>query len=361
MTYSPGAKVKIGNETIIDLTGDTVTAADLRRGVTAHSKSGQQIVGAYVDKFYGYGTCNAVNNVTGECTVVASGFQLAAGVAIAIAFSVDVPISATLNINSTGAEALTYSGAAITDGVIKSGDTATVIYNGTSYVLMAIDHWAVRSNAGRGFAYLEFNTYEYEYEGGDPEIAHFDGPVDYELVDGGLVYANFPYSGWRDNTKISVNNGPAKRVIVFDADLQDYSNTLEGDIYAEGALLEYWADHDAYLLIAKSSLIRKDDRPTTKVQLYGVTIGTSGSGPGAKRYINLYDNGFALSSGNTIIIFNIQTAVELGASLYVSFDSGSHTYDLKQANGSGGYVNVTSLSVGLHTIAYAGSMFVLVN
>ena len=39
-------KVQFGNDTLIDLTGDTVTAADLPSGVTAHDRSGVQITGS---------------------------------------------------------------------------------------------------------------------------------------------------------------------------------------------------------------------------------------------------------------------------------------------------------------------------
>ncbi len=45
MSYSPGAKVVLGGETIIDLTGDTVTAAKILNGYTAHGANGSQITG----------------------------------------------------------------------------------------------------------------------------------------------------------------------------------------------------------------------------------------------------------------------------------------------------------------------------
>ena len=38
-------KVIVNNQTILDLTGDTVTAATLKKGVTAHDASGAQITG----------------------------------------------------------------------------------------------------------------------------------------------------------------------------------------------------------------------------------------------------------------------------------------------------------------------------
>lgn len=39
------SKVILGRETLIDLTSDTVTASDLKAGVTAHAKNGEQITG----------------------------------------------------------------------------------------------------------------------------------------------------------------------------------------------------------------------------------------------------------------------------------------------------------------------------
>ena len=45
MSYSPGAKVVLGGETIIDLTGDTVGAAQILSGYTAHGNDGRAITG----------------------------------------------------------------------------------------------------------------------------------------------------------------------------------------------------------------------------------------------------------------------------------------------------------------------------
>lgn len=45
-TYSPGCKVTIGNDVIIDLTGDTVAANKMLSGITAHDKDGAAIVGS---------------------------------------------------------------------------------------------------------------------------------------------------------------------------------------------------------------------------------------------------------------------------------------------------------------------------
>lgn len=40
-------KVVFGDKTLLDLTGDTVTASDLKAGVTAHDKSGAVITGSF--------------------------------------------------------------------------------------------------------------------------------------------------------------------------------------------------------------------------------------------------------------------------------------------------------------------------
>lgn len=45
-------KVVLGGETKLDLTSDTVEAAYLLSGVTAHDKSGAQIVGTLVANYY---------------------------------------------------------------------------------------------------------------------------------------------------------------------------------------------------------------------------------------------------------------------------------------------------------------------
>lgn len=50
MSYSPGSKVVIGNETIIDLTSDTVEASKMLSGITAHDKTGAPVQGSIASK-----------------------------------------------------------------------------------------------------------------------------------------------------------------------------------------------------------------------------------------------------------------------------------------------------------------------
>lgn len=86
----------------------------------------------------GYGTC-ATEEATTEKAVTLSSYALSTGGVVAVKFTYAVPASATMNINSKGAKAIYYRGAAITAGVIKAGDTATFVYNGSQYHLLTID------------------------------------------------------------------------------------------------------------------------------------------------------------------------------------------------------------------------------
>ena len=61
-------KVVFGNETLIDLTADTVTAADLASGVTAHDASGAAITGTLEPNAYS-------TSVTGTFTLAANGWS----------------------------------------------------------------------------------------------------------------------------------------------------------------------------------------------------------------------------------------------------------------------------------------------
>lgn len=85
----------------------------------------------------GYATCSTAASTKAK-TASLSSYTLSTGGIVAVRFTYDVPAGATLNINSKGAKAIYHKNAAITDGVIKAGDTATFIYS-TYYRLISID------------------------------------------------------------------------------------------------------------------------------------------------------------------------------------------------------------------------------
>lgn len=86
----------------------------------------------------GYGTCSTAA-ATAAKVVSLSGYALVVGGYVSVKFTYDVPANATLNINSKGAKAVYYKGAAIKAGTIKAGDIATFIYVNSQYHLVNID------------------------------------------------------------------------------------------------------------------------------------------------------------------------------------------------------------------------------
>ncbi len=86
----------------------------------------------------GYGTCTTAEATVAKI-VTLSGYALVVGGIVSVKFTYAVPASATLNINSRGAKDIYRHGSAITAGIIKAGDTATFIYNGSQYHLISID------------------------------------------------------------------------------------------------------------------------------------------------------------------------------------------------------------------------------
>ena len=86
----------------------------------------------------GYGTCTTAASTVAKVGTMAD-YALVKGGIVAIKFSEGCPASATLNINSKGAKAIFYKGAAIGANVIKAGDTVTFIYDGTNYNILSFD------------------------------------------------------------------------------------------------------------------------------------------------------------------------------------------------------------------------------
>lgn len=87
---------------------------------------------------FGYGTCSTAY-ITTEKAVSLSNYVLTVNGIIAVYFANAVPAAATLNVNNKGAKPIFHKGAALTGNIILAGDTATFIYDGTYYHLIALD------------------------------------------------------------------------------------------------------------------------------------------------------------------------------------------------------------------------------
>jgi len=86
---------------------------------------------------FGYGHCTTAAATAAKAVAISS-YVLNTGGIVTVLFDNDVPAGSTLNVTSKGAKAIYHKGAAITDGVIKAGDTATFMYSG-QYHLVSVD------------------------------------------------------------------------------------------------------------------------------------------------------------------------------------------------------------------------------
>ena len=83
-----------------------------------------------------YGTCSTAAATVAK-TVACTGFALVTGAEITVKFTVtNTAANPTLNVNSTGAKAIYYRGAAISAGYLAANRTYTFRYNGTQYELV---------------------------------------------------------------------------------------------------------------------------------------------------------------------------------------------------------------------------------
>ena len=87
----------------------------------------------------GYGTCSTEGSVSTKA-VTLSNYALAVGGVITVYFTNNVGANSKLNVNSKGAKSIFSGTSAITDGVIKAGDTASFIYDGSNYYLLSVQN-----------------------------------------------------------------------------------------------------------------------------------------------------------------------------------------------------------------------------
>lgn len=104
-------------------------------GFTGKIGSSELVDNVYLGQAYGSSNSSTSASQTASIT----NYALRTGGIVAIKFTNDVPASSTLNISVTGAKSIYHKGSAIAAGVIKAGNTATFMYDGTRYQLLAVD------------------------------------------------------------------------------------------------------------------------------------------------------------------------------------------------------------------------------
>ena len=165
-----------------------------------------------------YAECYTDTSIIDKTASTTNNYTLTTGSIINIKFTNDIIANATLNINDTGAKPIYYKGSDITDDIIKAGDIATFIYDGTNYNLIATNNI---TNESMGFGYGECDTEEIT-------TVKTVSISNYKLTKGGIVsiffYYNVPV-----NATLNINNTGDKPIYCNGAMIID--NTIEsGDI-----------------------------------------------------------------------------------------------------------------------------------
>lgn len=137
-SFGPSANVTGSNGSTMSIPSFTVDNYGRITSVENKTYTAQDSTYTPASLGFGYATC-ATLAATAAKTATLTGYELVAGGIVVVKFTEAVPANATLSINSQTATAIYYNGAAITGGVINAGDTATLIYNGTYYHVLAVD------------------------------------------------------------------------------------------------------------------------------------------------------------------------------------------------------------------------------
>ena len=115
------------------------TSVSGNAGTATKLKTAQTIDGVSFDgsaAITHYGTCSTAA-ATAAKVIACTGFTLVTGATIHVKFAVtNTAANPTLNVNSTGAKAIYYRGAAITADYLAADRTYEFVYNGTQYELV---------------------------------------------------------------------------------------------------------------------------------------------------------------------------------------------------------------------------------
>lgn len=131
-----------GTATFTDVSPTTAGAGDVMRGESFFLADGTEGVGTLSNAKLGqgYGTCaTSTTTVNGIRYVTFQNYELVNGGVVAIRFQYDVPASSSLSINNKTVKRIRHRGGDLAGGVIKAGDIAYFLYDGTYYRLLGID------------------------------------------------------------------------------------------------------------------------------------------------------------------------------------------------------------------------------
>ena len=164
---------------------------------------------------YGYGTCDTAEATIAKEAVISS-YSLSTGGIIAIKFIYAVPANATLKIKTSSTitggitKSIYYNGSAITADVIKAGDTATFMYDGTNYNLISIDR--VENENTSSNSSIAYGTCSTSSNTAAKVITITSPAIGWELKTGCRISVKFSATNTASNPTFNVNSTGAKNV-----------------------------------------------------------------------------------------------------------------------------------------------------
>ena len=245
--------------TLTDTTTGTTQTVDVARAEGEVGEAGDafseenmnametRIDNAFSDKVLPkYGTCSTASATAAKEATLANkdDWKLATDAMVCIKFANDVPANATLNVESSGAKAIYFHGAAITADIIAGGDIATLIYDGTNYNLISLDtnHTIAGHNIvnASGTAMATEDALQFTGNGVSVSDDSVNGKTVVEVgasntfaiatsdwtANSGSDATDFPYIAEKSTALYSSTFKPAK-TLLLGADINDYPTSAE--------------------------------------------------------------------------------------------------------------------------------------
>lgn len=158
-----------GSSNVQVVTGITMDAKGHVTGVVSKGLWSPNTTYSNASLGQGYGTCSTAE-ATAAKAVTLSNYVLTTGGIVAVKFTYGLCANATLNVNSKGAKSVFINGAAVTATtakMVKAGDIAYFIYDGTQYQFLGTDRMEKDSVTGFSDTGTAGTNAKVQYEKGD--------------------------------------------------------------------------------------------------------------------------------------------------------------------------------------------------
>ena len=241
-----------------------------------------------------FGTCSTAAGTAAK-TATISGFSLVAGAHVTMVFTNGISVaSATLNINSTGAKAIKFGGAALKANAIRANARVEMVYDGTDFhVISGAAEAPYVTNANTTKFYL---TGTPTNESGVPTAEHFDTGVYVSTTSGQLVAGSFSGDGASltnlNASKLASGTVPVARLATSGATAGTYGPTADATLAHSGTVKVPQVTVDAYGRItgckditltlpaglATDEKVKNTLATTTKAYITGTTSATTNTG-----------------------------------------------------------------------------------